>query len=118
MHRPVWQGKGDRQEGYEKIESFLKGKNYTLFSGHHHTYMSVSKNGNKHFVLGSTGGGSDLRGEKYGEYDHITMVTLGKDEPKIVNLKLDGIIKEDIVNERTYGITQTLIDQDWIRVIP
>jgi len=118
MHRPVWQGRGDRQEGYEKIEAFLKGRPYTLFSGHHHTYLSVLKNGNKHFVLGSTGGGSDLRGEKFGEFDHITLVTLDKAEPRIVNLKLGGIIKEDVVNEQKHSITQTLIDEKWIKPVP
>jgi len=113
MHRPVWQGNGDKQEGYENIERLLSGRNYFLFSGHHHTYLSVTKNGNKHFVLGSTGGGSDLRGEKFGEFDHITLVTLTRGEPKVVNLKLDGIIKEDIVNEQTHPITETLIEQNW-----
>ncbi len=119
MHRPVWQGKGDKQEGYEKIEAFLKGRNYTLFSGHHHTYLNVIKNGQKHFVLGTTGGGIELRGEKFGEYDHVTMVSLPPNgEPHIVNLKLDGIIKEDVVNEKTFPVTQSLINQDWISVSP
>ncbi|HYK57373.1 MAG TPA: metallophosphoesterase, partial [Flavisolibacter sp.] len=109
MHRPVWFGKSEKKEGYEKIEAALTGRNYTLFSGHHHTYSMMVQNGNKHFILGSTGGGSDLRGEKFGEYDHITMVTLDKNAPTIVNLKLDGIIKEDVVNANTYPLTQTLI---------
>jgi len=105
----------DKEEGYEKIEALLKGRNYTLFSGHHHTYLSVSKNGNKHFVLGSTGGGSDLRGEKFGEFDHVTWVTLETGgQPKIINLKLNGLIKENIVNEKTYPITNTLIDENWL----
>ena len=114
MHRPVWFTEGSKQEGYEQIEGFLMGRKYTLFSGHHHTYLKTVKNGNKHFVLGSTGGGSDMRGEKYGEFDHITLVTLkNNEEPKIVNLKLDGIIKEDIVNEKTLPITNTLINGTW-----
>lgn len=118
MHRPVWFSKTEKKEGYEKIEAVLKGRNYTLFSGHHHTYSMMVQNGNKHFILGSTGGGSDLRGEKFGEYDHITMVTLDKNAPTIVNLKLDGIIKEDVVNANTYPLTQTLIDQEWLFPIP
>ncbi len=115
MHRPVWFNKDGKEEGYERIEALLKGHNYTLFSGHFHTYLNVQKNGNKHFVLGSTGGGSDLRGEKFGEFDHITWVTLrpGK-QPEIVNLKLNGIIKENVVNENTYPITNTLIDELWL----
>lgn len=115
MHRPVWFSKNDKEEGYEKIEAILKGRNYTLFSGHYHTYLKVIKNGNNHFVLGSTGGGSDLRGEKFGEFDHITWVTLETGEqPKIINLKLNGLIKDDIVNENTYPITNTLIDENWL----
>ncbi|NCU04680.1 MAG: hypothetical protein GXC73_11905 [Chitinophagaceae bacterium] len=118
MHRPVWQGKEDRQEGYEKIEAMLKDRKYTLFSGHHHTYLGVTKNGNRHYVLGSTGGGSDLRGEKFGEFDHVTWVTLTNDTPKIVNLKLEGIIKDDVVNEQTHPLTQTLINEQWLIPVP
>lgn len=115
MHRPVWQGQNQKEEGYEKIEAALKDRNYTLFSGHHHTYLYNVKNGKKHFVLGTTGGGIELRGEKFGEYDHVTMVSLsGKDEPTIVNLKLNGIIKEDAVNEKTFPLTQALINEQWM----
>jgi hypothetical protein len=115
MHRPVWFTDSNKKEGYEKIEEALKGHNYTLFSGHHHTYYNAVKSGNKHFVLGSTGGGSDLRGEKFGEFDHITWVTLDKKEaPKIINLKLNGLIKEDVVNEKTQPVTSMLIDQTWL----
>ncbi len=96
MHRPVWLNEIGEEDGLEKIEEALTGKNYTVFSGHQHTYFFRIKNGNKHFVLGSTGGGSDLRGEEFGEFDHITLVTLNKMEPpKIINLKLDGMVKEE-----------------------
>jgi len=115
MHRPVWQGQDQNEEGYEKIEAALKDRNYTLFSGHHHTYLYNVKNGKKHFVLGTTGGGIELRGEKFGEYDHVTMVTLnGENDPKIVNLKLNGIIREDVVNEKTFPLTQALINEEWM----
>lgn len=115
MHRPVWQGGSQKEEGYEKIEAALKDRNYTLFSGHHHTYLYNLKNGKKHFVLGTTGGGIELRGEKFGEYDHVTWVTVNKQQsPTIINLKLNGLIREDIVNEKTFPVTQTLINEDWI----
>ncbi|HXS55330.1 MAG TPA: metallophosphoesterase [Hanamia sp.] len=119
MHRPVWFTENKNQEGYEKIEAALKDHHYTLFSGHYHTYLNAVKNGNKHFVLGSTGGGSDLRGEKFGEFDHITWVTLNNGEgPKIINFKLDGLIKEDVVNGKTFPITNTLINEDWMITTP
>jgi hypothetical protein len=115
MHRPVWRGLDGNEDGYEKIEAELSGKNYTLFSGHNHTYLKLNKQGNDHFVLGSTGGGSDLLGEKFGQFDHITWVTLNTgEEPKIINIKLNGMIKDDVVNENTHPITSTLINQDWL----
>lgn len=67
------------------------------------------------YTLGSTGGGSDLRGEKFGQFDHITWVTLNTGKPpKIINIKLDGMIRDNVVNENTYPLTRTLINQDWL----
>jgi 3',5'-cyclic AMP phosphodiesterase CpdA len=60
MHRPVWQGEDGKRGGYEKIEAALSDRNYTLFSGHQHTYLKLEKKGNDHYVLGTTGGGSNL----------------------------------------------------------
>ena len=98
MHRPVWEGEGDQEEGYEKIEAVFRGDHYTLFSGHHHQYRKSMKNGYAHYVLATTGGGSSLRGEKYGEFDHITWVTLNKNTPpKVINIKLDGLVRDDVV---------------------
>ncbi len=98
MHRPVWQYEDGKEDGFENIEAFLKGRNYTVFSGHHHTYGKAVKSGHNYYALGTTGGGSDLRGVEYGEFDHITMVTLtGDGPPQIINLKLDGMLKDDVV---------------------
>ena len=118
MHRPVWQGEDGQEEGYEKIEEVFKGSHFTLFSGHQHRYAKIVKNGYDHYVLATTGGGSRLRGVKYGEYDHIMWVTLIDDEaPKIINIKLDGLIKDDVVNNNTFPITNTLSRGNWL-VIP
>jgi hypothetical protein len=115
MHRPVWQGEGEKQEGYEDIEAELSGRNYTLFSGHRHTYLKMIINGMNHYVLGSTGGGEGLRGEIYGEFNHITWVTLNEaGPPKIINIKLDGMIRDNIVNKETLPIINTIIDGLWL----
>ena len=96
MHRPVWLGDIGEEEGFRKIEEALSGKNYTVFSGHLHTLSNRIKNGNKYIILGSTGGGSDLRGEEFGELDHISWVTLNSSgTPLILNLKLNCIVKEE-----------------------
>lgn len=100
MHRPVWHSEDANQEGYEDIEAALSGKHYTLFSGHTHTYLKLIKHGNNHYTLGSTGGASDLSGEEFGKFDHITWVTLNNGgPPEIINIKLDGMVRDDIVNE-------------------
>ncbi len=113
MHRPVWRGEDGNQEGYEKIQAELAGRNYTLFSGHSHTYLKNIKDGNNHYSLSTTGGGSDLQGEKFGKFDHITWVTLNTGEqPKIINLKLDGLVRDDITNEDNYPYANTLLAQD------
>ena len=114
LHRPVWQP-GRMEKNYERIEEALSGRKYTLFSGHFHTYLNLKKGNNDHFILSTTGGGSNLRGEHLGEFDHITWVTLGKEEPQIVNIKLDGIIKKDIVNEKNYKVVEAITRETWLR---
>ncbi len=43
-----------------------------------------------------------LKGVKFGKFDHITWVTLNTGElPKIINIKLDGMIRDNVVNEST-----------------
>ena len=97
MHRPVWMDENGREEGFEEIEPLLKDRNYTVFSGHHHTYAHGMRSGNHYYALGTTGGGSDLRGIDYGEFDHMTWVTLtGNSPPTIINLKPEGLLKEDV----------------------
>lgn len=103
MHRPVWHSEDGNQEGYEEIEAALTGKDYTLFSGHTHTYLKLIKHGHSHYTLSTTGGANDLSGEEFGKFDHITWVTLNNGEPpQIVNIKLDGMVREDIVTEKSY----------------
>ena len=118
MHRPVWQGEDGHEEGYEKIEEVFNGSHYTLFSGHQHRYAKIVKNGYDHYVLATTGGGSRLRGEKYGEFDHIMWVTQkDKAPPEIINIKLDGLVMNDVVNNNTFSITNTLTRGNWL-VVP
>jgi hypothetical protein len=50
-----------------------------------------------YYQLATTGGGSRLRGLRYGEFDHVAWVTVKKDnDPIIANLMLDGIYPENL----------------------
>ncbi len=111
-HRPLWHY--DDQLGYESIEQALSGRNYTLFSGHHHHYYHTRQQSMKHYILGTTGGGSYLRGWEFGEFEHITWVTLPVEgEPVVVHLELDGIHDESIVTEKNYSLVQALRLGQW-----
>jgi hypothetical protein len=106
-HRPLWHY--DDQLGYESIEQALSGRNYTLFSGHHHHYYHTRQQSMKHYILGTTGGGSHLRGWEFGEFEHITWVTLPVEgEPVVAHLELDGIHDESIVTDKNYSLVQAL----------
>ena len=50
-----------------------------------------------YYQLATTGGGSKLRGVRYGEFDQIAWVTVKKDgAPVIANILLDGIYPENL----------------------
>jgi hypothetical protein len=116
MHRPFWDY--DNKQGYERIEELLKGRRYTLFSGHHHYYYKTVIDENDHLTLATTGGGSLMRGESLGEFDHVTLVTMRDGEPRIAHLTLDGILDIDLVTESNRDVVQALRDGSWMSVAP
>src|SRR5262249_39231421 len=67
-----------------------------VFCGHYHSYQKYVRQGMNYYQLATTGGGSQLRGPDYGEFDHITWVTMKPDGPVLANLMLDGIYPEDL----------------------
>lgn len=94
-HQPLWKFKSAVY--WPELESVLSTRPYTAFAGHMHAYDVTEGKGNQdHITLGSTGGTSPLRGEVYGEFDHITWVTMNDQGPVIVNLKLEGILEKEI----------------------
>jgi hypothetical protein len=70
-----------------------------VFAGHFHNYTKYIRNSQKYFILSTTGGGSNLRGLKYGEFDHGVWVTMTDNGPVIANLIVEGISDEDVVTE-------------------
>ncbi len=116
MHRPLWSYGG--KAGYERIETLLEGREYTLFSGHHHNYLKVDKEGNRHFILATTGGGSWMRGPQVGEFDHITWVTVTDDGPRVAHLEISGIRDENLVTENSRDEVDTLRHGRWFSMEP
>lgn len=94
MHKPLW----EREEptGWETIEGLLQNRDYTVFAGHHHTYLKSKRFGRRYILLATTGGSSTMLGPDAGKFDHVTWVTVTDDGPRIANLLLDGILDEDV----------------------
>ncbi|MBX7258429.1 MAG: metallophosphoesterase [Candidatus Hydrogenedentes bacterium] len=95
MHKPLWEFTTE-DTGWNRFEPLLKGRNYTVISGHRHNYSKAHRDGHSYFVLATTGGSSKLRGLQEGEFDHIVWVTMTKKGPRIANLLLEGILDEDL----------------------
>ncbi|MCP5062422.1 MAG: hypothetical protein GY936_08170 [Ignavibacteriae bacterium] len=107
MHHPIWSY--DTNERFETIEKELIKREYTVFAGHTHHYHHSEKDEHNYYILGTTGGGSALRGHRFGEFDHLTWVTLTDDGPVLANLELDGIHDHDISNDETQLMAKSLL---------
>lgn len=116
FHRPLWLDKNEA--GYEQVRAALKGRHYTVFSGHLHHYVKGERDGMKHYVLATVGGDSKVRGNDVGEFDHLTWVTMKSTGPVVVNLQLDGIVPDDVVTEAMLPRVDALREGSWLRVDP
>ena len=116
MHRPLWLEKD--QAGYEQIGAVLHGRPYTVFAGHLHHYLKSERDGMRHYVLATTGGVSAGRGMEFGEFDQVAWVTMKPDGPVVANLRLDGILPDDVVTDATQPRIDALREGTWLRAEP
>jgi hypothetical protein len=117
MHRPLWMY--DDPGGFAAFDSLLAGRPYTSFAGHHHHYRTARHETGRHYLLGTTGGGSALRGTQVGEFDHVTWVTVPPSGgPSVAHLTLDGIVSDRVVSERDYSAVAHLRQGKWLTVDP
>ncbi len=107
LHKPIWTGDVEKNR-FGEIEKALAGRKYTVFAGHVHRYQRFIRNGMNYYQLATTGGGSRLRGVRYGEFDHIVWVTMKKNGPVLANVMLDGILPEDLKTPETVEPVQEL----------
>jgi predicted phosphodiesterase len=96
LHKPVWAMPKFDQNNFHHIEKELAGRNYTVFAGHVHRYQKFVRQGMNYYQLATTGGVSRMRGLEYREFDHFVWVTMTKDGPVIANIRLDGVLPEDL----------------------
>lgn len=126
LHRPLWttaerdlaEGRAD-STNWKQVEALLADRPHTVFSGHIHHYVQYRRNGGRnYYALATTGGGSQLRGEAYGEFDHVTWLTMEADGPQVVNLTLDGILPPDVVTEEESRRFRDFLARTVVEVAP
>jgi hypothetical protein len=98
MHKPLWQH--EHNKSWQKFESLLTDRAYTVFAGHEHRYNKSLRNRRRYYVLATTGGGGsgeegELLGLKECEFDHIVWVTMTDDGPVMANILLEGILDDE-----------------------
>lgn len=110
LHKPLWtysernrSAGNDDRTNWKRVEELLVDRPHTVFAGHVHHYVQYQRNDQQYYSLATTGGGSQLRGNDYGEFDHITWLTMERDGPHVANLRLDGILPPDVVTEESIG---------------
>lgn len=116
MHQPLWNQEDTKR--WADVESLLSDRKHTVFVGHNHRYVKYDRNNGKYFVLATTGGGSGLRGPRFGEFDHVLWVTMTPEGPILANLLLEGIWNEDVSTEASKGYADRLVRGKGIAVEP
>ena len=107
MHHPIWTY--DTGGRFQEIQEALKNRKNTVIAGHEHRYHHAEINNSNYYILATTGAGSALLGEPFGQFDHISWVTMSDNGPVMANLKLDGILPHDVANEKTRAMAAPLI---------
>lgn len=125
IHKPLWinaerdlaAGKPD-QTNWKKVEQLLVDRPHTVFAGHVHHYVQYQRNEHQYYSLATTGGGSQLRGSTYGEFDHVMWLTMEKEGPQLINMRLDGLLPADIVTEQEIERLDKFLKQTYVEVAP
>ena len=94
MHRPLWL---QEHSGWERIETALGERPYTVFAGHYHNLTLHTRNDRRYFVLGATGGGfTPQEVQEYGAFDHYSIITVDGEEVNVAIIEPGNIHPADI----------------------
>lgn len=116
VHSPLW--RDTKQVNFLKIEESLEDRPYTVFAGHTHHYQKTVRHGRDYYVLSTTGGGNNLQGPAFGEFDQIALVRSSGKETSVVNLKLNGILADDVVTDEGAALGRTFLQSSELSYTP
>ncbi|WOK04218.1 metallophosphoesterase [Imperialibacter roseus] len=117
MHQPLWNQQAETLR-WPDVEKLLEPRKHTVYVGHHHSYVKYERNNGKYFILATTGGGSRLRGPRFGEFDHVVWITMTDNGPIMANLELSGVWDENVVTEQSSNYFRPLFNGQPVRVSP
>ena len=78
----------------DRLRALLADRPYTVFAGHVHNYRREVIGGRDHIRLGPTGGAWVRTGNR-GNFDHVSLVRVGRGAPTTANVVLDGVLGVD-----------------------
>ncbi|NND33479.1 MAG: hypothetical protein HKN76_12885 [Saprospiraceae bacterium] len=116
LHQPLWIQ--DDPKYWPQVEALLSERSHTVFAGHYHHYVKRERNRGKYVMLATTGGGSRLRGEDFGEFDHVVWVTMTSVGPVVANLWLQGIWDENVATEASETFINALLSSRVVEIAP
>lgn len=125
FHKPLWlaaeaaerEGRPD-PSNWARAEAMFGDRSFTVFAGHVHHYAQYDRDGKHYYHLATTGGGTQLRGVPYGEFDHVTWLTMEPDGPHVSHLLLDGVLAPDAVTEESLGRFRRFLADVSLEVAP
>ena len=94
LHRPIWLYENS---GWERIESALGDRAYTVFAGHYHNLTLHTRKDRRYFVLSATGGGlTPKEAPEAGAFDHYSIVTVDGEDVDVAIVEPGNIYPADI----------------------
>jgi len=114
LHKPMWKV-GEAGSGWSEVQEALKGRPHSVFAGHTHNYYAHDINDSDYVVLATMGGGSNLRGQNFGEFDHFMWVTMTPEGPRLANLMLSGIWDKDVLNDERMALIRPVVSGEAVR---
>jgi len=110
VHQPFWNPNPGREinPDWLTVETLLGDRDYTVLAGHYHQYTKAVRHDRKYITLATTGGGSPLRGNAWGEFDQVGLVKMTSDGPMLTNLVLDGILDDSVSTAESRELLESL----------
>lgn len=98
MHEPCWE---NPSESFEKIQSMVADRSYTMIAGHLHYYDYDLIDGHEYITMGPAG--ASFHHDGPGNVDHIMWVSMTENGPQIGNIALKGIFDRKGLDTTLFG---------------